>query len=272
MYTPIHGELCFRVLAADCGRYGNSWGSGRSAINDDFTRLYALADGACRIVHDGSTHQLQPGRIHLIPGGIHVGYRCERSMVLHWLHLRIEAGPGLDLLAGIGRPRRSSPMPEAADRLAQVIHALQIETPRSLLRATAGIGEILTDLIGDDWQPLLPDLARQQRFAPILASIAEAPERPLALSRLAALADLHPTYLSNRFRAVFGQTPLQYQTGLRLRKAKQRLLAGESVNAVAASCGYEDPFYFSRLFRRHVGIPPSRYREIVGRRMGNPSD
>ena len=33
------------------------------------------------------------------------------------------------------------------------------------------------------------------------------------------------------------------------------------ISAVAASVGFEDPLYFSRVFRRQMGLSPTEYRE-----------
>lgn len=48
----------------------------------------------------------------------------------------------------------------------------------------------------------------------------------------------------------------------RLQRAMDLLQQGNhNVAEAAAAVGYEDPFYFSRLFRKHMGIPPSACRQ-----------
>ena len=60
-------------------------------------------------------------------------------------------------------------------------------------------------------------------------------------------------------------SPLEYVHTLRLEEAKQMLEAGDlPVEAVANEVGYEDAGFFSRLFRRQVGITPSAYRKRFG--------
>lgn len=69
------------------------------------------------------------------------------------------------------------------------------------------------------------------------------------------------TELAKRFT---GKTAQQVIVGLTVSEAK-RLLAYESlsVKEVAASLGFDDPFYFSHFFKKQAGVSPKEYREKV---------
>lgn len=56
-----------------------------------------------------------------------------------------------------------------------------------------------------------------------------------------------------------GISPKQYLLNYRIEQAKLLLDMGTSVKNTAASCGFEDVFYFSRVFKTHTGVAPSRY-------------
>jgi len=56
---------------------------------------------------------------------------------------------------------------------------------------------------------------------------------------------------------------LSYFTQLKIRAACRLLdLSGKSVKAVALETGYSDPYYFSRVFKKVMGISPEKYRAI----------
>ena len=60
------------------------------------------------------------------------------------------------------------------------------------------------------------------------------------------------------FKAYTGMTPYQYFIQLKINKAKEALNSSEhSVKEVAYSLGFEDPYYFSRLFKKKTGTAPS---------------
>ena len=92
--------------------------------------------------------------------------------------------------------------------------------------------------------------------------------QPYSLERLAAAFGCKAAYLLRLYRRIKGCTPTQDLIRLRIEKAK-RLLVGHpqmEIKQVAAAVGYEDPLYFSRLFKRETGINPSAFRDSMARR------
>src|SRR4030095_4396077 len=62
-----------------------------------------------------------------------------------------------------------------------------------------------------------------------------------------------------------GMTPINYVHALRLEEAKQMLETTDlPVEAIANETGYEDTSFFGRLFRRKVGLTPTKYRLRFG--------
>lgn len=85
----------------------------------------------------------------------------------------------------------------------------------------------------------------------------------LKISALHSLCGISDTYFRRLFIARFGISPKQYVLRKRLQQAKAILEHGEynTITQVAQLSGFDDPLYFSRLFRQTYGYPPSRNRE-----------
>lgn len=84
-------------------------------------------------------------------------------------------------------------------------------------------------------------------------------ESPVAA--MVARSGLPERTFKRRFRKATGLAPMEYVHTLRLEESKQLLEAGdEPVEAVAHAVGYGDASFFSRLFRRQVGLTPAQYR------------
>jgi AraC-like DNA-binding protein len=83
------------------------------------------------------------------------------------------------------------------------------------------------------------------------------------LAQFASHAGLSVSHFSELFRKNTGQSPMAYFTQLRIRNACRLLdLTTGSISKVAESAGYSDPYYFSRIFKQVMGIPPEKYRAI----------
>ncbi|RKP53396.1 AraC family transcriptional regulator [Pararobbsia silviterrae] len=71
----------------------------------------------------------------------------------------------------------------------------------------------------------------------------------------------HPDYGNSMFRQVFGVSARQYESTLRLRRAKMLLLDDVlSIGEIAARLGYADGNRFSRQFKRWCGVSPAAFR------------
>ena len=69
-------------------------------------------------------------------------------------------------------------------------------------------------------------------------------------------------YLTKLFKKETGSTPGKYLMDLRLRSAMDwlRISRDSSISEIAAMCGFRDPLYFSRVFRKKYGASPSAFR------------
>lgn len=100
--------------------------------------------------------------------------------------------------------------------------------------------------------------AQQALVSAAVYAIESRYDTDLTLSSLAASLHVSAAHLSRTFKAVRGETVTTFLTRTRLNKANQMLHdTDRPVHEVAHAVGYQDPFYFSRLFKRHFGAAPS---------------
>ena len=65
-----------------------------------------------------------------------------------------------------------------------------------------------------------------------------------------------------RFKQVTGLSPREFITNQRVDRAKELLMFSDlPIQVIAQKSGYQDPFYFSRLFKDREGVSPRRFRE-----------
>ena len=95
-----------------------------------------------------------------------------------------------------------------------------------------------------------------------MAYIHEHYAEPISRADLARHVALSEDYLTASFRRELGVTPITYLNRYRVNQAKQLLTdTDQSVTEIALQVGFSDSGYFSRVFRREVGLSPEAYRQ-----------
>ncbi len=97
----------------------------------------------------------------------------------------------------------------------------------------------------------------------ILTFINENYMKPVSLAKISENTYLSPIYVSRVFKEATGESPISYLIRVRLTRACE-LLTGEnaSVREIARQVGYEDAYYFSKLFKKYYGVSPVAYRKM----------
>lgn len=87
----------------------------------------------------------------------------------------------------------------------------------------------------------------------------------ITLDELAKEVYLSKSYLSSIFKEETGQGLSSYINEVRVEKSKMLLLdSGGSLAAIASLCGFEDQSYFTKVFKKVVGVSPKAYRDSRG--------
>lgn len=93
-------------------------------------------------------------------------------------------------------------------------------------------------------------------------------EEAFQVEQMARHSGVTPAVFYKRFKQYTSLTPLQYITRNRMEKARRLLVQEEAnIREVASEVGYPDVYYFSRIFKKAVGIPPYRYHQLLRRKI-----
>lgn len=84
----------------------------------------------------------------------------------------------------------------------------------------------------------------------------------ISLDDVSREIDISPYYFSKLFKEETGANFIEYVTNIRIEKAKALLSDTElSIKEICAEVGYQDPNYFSRIFKKNVGVTPTEFKE-----------
>lgn len=83
----------------------------------------------------------------------------------------------------------------------------------------------------------------------------------LKVETMVTLCGISATYFNKIFHASYGVSPQSYILSKRLSHAKAIIDSGDfdTITEIAFSVGYNDPLYFSRVFKKKYGVSPSKY-------------
>jgi AraC-like DNA-binding protein len=239
---------------------------------DEAILIYCRA-GAGRFEVDGVGGALDADQALLIPRRRPHSYAAddERPWSILWVHFAGEDAA----LYGELLPRGQHVLPvarAAGDRAARLFReCFRVFaggfTHAGLLYASQALRHLLATLFFDNAAFTASARAKgQPRIEESILFMRRHTAESLRLHDLARQAGLSTGYYSTLFKAHTGFSPLEYHSRLRIQAACRLLdTSPATVRAVAESVGYEDPYYFSRAFRRVMGVSPRAYR---GRRKG----
>ncbi|PAF18978.1 response regulator [Terribacillus saccharophilus] len=107
----------------------------------------------------------------------------------------------------------------------------------------------------------LEELESEQRGQDIVAYVQSYYMEDVSLERLSKLFFLSKEHISRKFKQETGLTLSQYVTDCRMKQAKQWLnKTNKTMYDIARLLGYQDEVYFSKLFKKEIGLTPTAYR------------
>jgi AraC-like DNA-binding protein len=232
--------------------------------------LIYCTDGQGHYLQDGKQHDIQAGDLLYAPPGSHHRYWTdeEHPWTVYWMHLSgqlladyerllglVEPGPVrhigvhndivLEFSRLVTEPLRSG----AADQGWFRIQANAIAVLGRIVALPHNIAEIASA-----YGPI------QKAVTLMKASL----DKEFDLTSFARAAGCGDRHFSRQFQRVTGQSPGNWFIEQKIQRACMLFtLPKVQVKEVAARLGYADALYFSRVFKRIVGVPPEAYRQKV---------
>ncbi len=229
-----------------------------------------------------------PGEILVVPPDTPHSYGADEQDP--WTHLWFHASGArlnnlLQELGVAGGPYkgRLSNMAIVRDSLHRINELRRSGCGRAVLLESAALGELVLARLHAE-SCLLPATAgavnrierppaeKIRKLERIIAILQENVRKDFSLAGVAESCHVSESWLYHTFQERTGFSPMGFVIHLRLQEAC-RLLAttNQKLQEIAASVGYSDPFYFSRLFKKHLGLPPSQYRQEYCHREVSPA-
>lgn len=224
-----------------------------------FGRIYyMIADGGWLETPQGRI-DLQPGYMYLIPPYTRVDLRTSFRIEKFYFHFTLRYA-GSEILEGL---QQCFQLPLPQERLNRLLMLYQDGSLPDLLELKGIAYSTLAEFIRNSLPDLSLRLLLASEYQTLYAYVDQHLSAHLSAARVCEALDLPYESLRRRFRQDNSITLNQYIQGRIIQKAAlQLLMTKQTISDVAAGLGFQDEFYFSRVFKQKMEYSPREYRRI----------
>lgn len=240
--------------------------------------LFVQVGGVTRMHLPSETVRIGPGDICIVPSGVPHGETALDGEE-PFLNLVVGFGEGFVTCHNADRNEQGHPRARAWMRIEGVspvrlraylddlVHVFHAKAPRRQVVLRGLLQAVLATLSDHvaEGAPALPRTEENEKVAMCrMAVLYHLTDPSLSVHMLADTVHLTPDYLSHLFHRETGQTLTAFINRERIANARKLLESREgaplNISEVSWACGYADPGYFARVFRREAGQSPREYR------------
>jgi len=268
--TALKHALLRNLLPTDVGYFPKAEGHfmKREVGIDQALFIYCVkGKGWCEM---GETHHdINPGELLVVPPGTPHAYGADESRpwTIPWVHVKGDSVPILLAELGVTQLQPVVYLGDNPELMALFEELLDVVEHGYATSRLLYASHILTHLLGlmlwdrqRNWRGILN---ADQKVVQSIAYMKQHLDQPATSASFAALANLSESHYRSLFKRQTGYAPMDYFIRLRMHKACQLLdTTALNVKEIATAVGYEDPLYFSRVFKTVIELPPTQYRRV----------
>ncbi len=248
--------MYFKMKVFNYAKLDKRWyGSGNILVND---LIYMITDGEADIWCNNEHIPMTAGNIYVIPAATHYNCKCTGQCEMLYFYG--------NLFNHIGEP---IPIAESgciilrdrAEQIRQMCKLYQSNDYRSAWKLKISAEQLIAEIM-DLSHHEMPLPERSPYIQAAIIKIISAPHLSLTTASLADDLNISPSHLRNLFAKEVKMTLGKYVRQKILIAATEDLKNKRlSIKDIAEKYGFNDQFYFSRLFTKQYGISPSKYRK-----------
>jgi AraC-like DNA-binding protein len=262
----LSGPVRREFLPVAAGRSEAAAGLPGHAASENEVILFFCIKGRGWCEMDGARYEITPGQLLIFPAKLERNYStyAERLWSLIWIQLVVAITDASVVKLNATPHTISLGASERAHMIAlfqDVLHALEMPCQQRLQQLSQRAAHFLDGVIPNQRESCAVETNVADKISRTVEYMKEHLNEPLRAATLAGIANMSLPHYFAQFKRVIGSSPIDYLIKLRMDHAR-RLLSETSwsVKEVAVSLGYDDPLYFSRVFKSINQTAPTNFR------------
>lgn len=240
----------------------STWGDGQRLQRErgEIPSIELVLDGTIRLVQDGRESLITAGQVFVLKPGARQAYTAIDGTARK-LHLGLGGMIAEQIVASL--PDRIEPrdLPEIRTAFDDLLRLFRELPPDHHVRASALAYRLLLSLSVAHQGGMLASTLSPQ-IATALRILQSSGARDLDIRQVARTVGTSVSHLHRLFKDALGTSPLRYAREHLIAQAKDALgNTTLSCQEIAKRLGYDDPLYFSAVFKRITGVSPREYRK-----------
>lgn len=229
--------------------------------------LIYCVDGKGWIEMKGHRFQLQSNQLFVIPPHTPCRYGAdeENPWTNYWLHFTGENAKAYSPPTGQVLDIPLAPDARVEERLALFEEILQNTEDyfrfEKVVYANICLKLFLSSISYLDVYRSVKHHSKSDTLEKVIAYMKNNVDKNIRVADLAELCHCSSSNLYKLFKRNLNSSPTDFFIHLKMERARRYLLKSDmKIKEIAHKLGYEDPFYFSRIFRQHLGMSPAHFR------------
>lgn len=247
------------VNVNSCGFQNNSdYSIIRRNGRSDYHLLYVYS-GYCKALYDTKTYTLLPGNFVMYYPGQTQKYTFEnKCCTTLWLHF---SGSAIDeilndlkLSAGV---YNCTPSEKVSSVFKELVQEFNAKRNKNKFLENSLLIYLLANVSGH-----VHDEHTANGIDKVIMMMHSNYSAEYEPDVYAEMCSLSISRFSHKFKEITGKPPLKYFIDIKIEKSKELLaFSNLKISDVSEMIGYDNPFYFSRLFKKSTGLSPVEYRK-----------
>lgn len=223
--------------------------------NRKYSSVMTVVKGGFEYSYNGGGFTLNEGETVFLPYNSNYSYKTvgEECVILQIVFNICDEQGIIQLCED---PVKSSDT-KIAEAMERIVSAGIVPGGSSAFKVTADVYRVLSlffDKFGDNRESL--------QIYPALRFIEQNYCEKISVEHLAKLCVLSQSQLRRLFNSETGMSPIEYKNSLRIKAACDMLtFSSQNISEISQALGFENPYIFSRLFKKYMNTSPLRYRK-----------